>query len=217
MVIKMTISIVVAILFSLFAIMYIDEKYSIKSIATIIKDNKKKLLWFLIFVIINVIECFTFDYYNYVEIKHYKYMFLTDMLLIIAYIDFKQKIIPNKLLLIMLCFRTLLFLAEYVLYGEMVLSSFVISIISMLIGGLIFLICGFIIKNSIGMGDVKLMATVGFCMDISTLFSCMLSSLILASIVGIVMIILKKLNSKDAIPFAPYMATGTIITLLLSL
>ncbi|HBB29513.1 MAG TPA: hypothetical protein DC000_09775 [Clostridiales bacterium] len=61
------------------------------------------------------------------------------------------------------------------------------------------------------------MGVIGFYVGISDLFSCMLLSLIISLIVGCILIITKKITSKDFIPFAPFLTLGTVLTLLFKL
>ncbi len=61
------------------------------------------------------------------------------------------------------------------------------------------------------------MGIVGFYVGIADLFSCMMLSLLVSLAIGVSLILLKKITSKDFIAFAPFLATGTILTLLLRL
>lgn len=68
-------------------------------------------------------------------------------------------------------------------------------------------------KEAMGMGDVKLLAMIGsFTGWQWALFTIFVASL-LGSLAGIILIILKKTNIKGKIPFGPYLAMGSVISL----
>jgi leader peptidase (prepilin peptidase)/N-methyltransferase len=145
------------------------------------------------------------------------YIILISSLVLLAYIDFKKKIIPNKILLVMLVLRLILIGIEGLLYRDMINSILISSFLGLIVGGGAFLLVSFIHKNSVGMGDIKLVAIIGFYVGIGNLFSCVISSLLISLICGIVLILAKKINKKDLIPFAPFLMLGTFLTLVFSL
>lgn len=145
------------------------------------------------------------------------YVVLISSLILLAYIDFKKKIIPNKILLAMLILRLILIGIEVLLYRNMIYSILLSSFLGLLVGGGAFLLVAFILKNSVGMGDIKLVAIIGFYVGIENLFSCVICSLLISLICGVALILAKKINSKDMIPFAPFLMLGTFITLVFSL
>jgi leader peptidase (prepilin peptidase) / N-methyltransferase len=68
-------------------------------------------------------------------------------------------------------------------------------------------------KEAMGLGDVKLMAAVGAWQGWGmALFAIFLAALV-AAIVGIALIILKKTQWGAKLPFGPYLALGSLITL----
>lgn len=180
-------------------------------------DNKLVIFYCMIFVVFTSICFFVFLNYGYPIIRILRYLFLINMLILLAYIDYKKTIIPNKILLIMLGVRLGFLAIECVFYKDLIYSIMLSAFLGLTIGSGVFLLASFIIKNSLGMGDVKLMGVIGFFVGITDLFSCMLLSLIISLAVGVTLIIVKKITSKDFIPFAPFLALGTIITLIFKL
>jgi len=64
-----------------------------------------------------------------------------------------------------------------------------------------------------GLGDVKLMAAVGAWQGWElVLFAIFLGALV-AAVVGITFIVMKKAKLGSKIPFGPYLAAGSLITL----
>ncbi len=145
------------------------------------------------------------------------YIILISSLILLAYIDFRKKIIPNKILLAMLVLRLILIGIEALLNNDITYSILISSFLGLIVGGGAFLLVALILKNSIGMGDIKLVAIIGFYVGIENLFSCVLCSLLISLICGVALILAKKINGKDMIPFAPFLMLGTFITLVFSL
>ena len=79
-------------------------------------------------------------------------------------------------------------------------------------GGIIFLIV-VLSRGGMGGGDIKLFATVGMFLGFRLTALAMLLSFILGSIAGLALIILKLKKMKDAIPFGPFIALGSVISL----
>ncbi len=150
-------------------------------------------------------------------IKIINYIVLVLALILLAYIDYKKRIIPNKILIAMLILRLMLMIIEMFLYRGYIYSIILSSIIGLVAGGGAFLLVALILKNSIGMGDIKLVAIIGFYIGIESLFSCIICSLFISLLCGVVLILAKKISSKDMIPFAPFLMFGTILSIVLRL
>ncbi|QSX04837.1 prepilin peptidase [Sedimentibacter sp. zth1] len=172
---------------------------------------------YFICTIFNVLSFFLMKHVGYGYITICKYLFLLNMLIITAFHDYKTKIIPNKYVLIMLVARCGFLVIECLLNTEVYKSILLLSFLGLLVGSGCFLLAYALMRGSVGMGDIKLIGVVGFYVGIRKIFSCMLLSLIISSIVLIVMIIMKKIKSKDSVPFAPFIAVGTYITLIFNL
>ena len=68
-------------------------------------------------------------------------------------------------------------------------------------------------RHEIGMGDVKLFALAGIYLGTSITYLLILVSLILAALYGVIKIVRRRLNAKDEIAFAPFVAVGAFIVL----
>ncbi len=145
---------------------------------------------------------------------------LVFSLLVTTIIDFEFKIIPDEIsfMLMIVGFFTSFFnlnLGETI--GQRVLNSFLGFLVG---GGSLFIIAvigKFIFKkDAMGGGDIKVMAGVGtFIGWDKVLFAIFVASLF-GSIVGIILIICKKIGRKQEIPFGPYLALSSFLTLFLS-
>lgn len=127
-------------------------------------------------------------------------------LIISTFIDLKHQIIPDKVVLPTMTAGLVL---NIVLHWENLadyLMGFALG------GGIIFLIV-VLSRGGMGGGDIKLFATVGMFLGFRLTALAMLLSFILGSIAGLALIILKLKKMKDAIPFGPFIALGSVISL----
>ncbi len=136
-------------------------------------------------------------------------------LFLIAIIDIQLKIIPNTLIIFLLIVRTIFLAVQLVYTPEQFKTTIFGALIGLLIGGGIILVAMILSKNSIGAGDAKMFATIGFFigMDVLSVFFFTFAILVFVSLI---LIILKKVTLKDAIPLAPFAFTGTLLFYLLS-
>jgi len=152
--------------------------------------------------------------YGYHPIKILRYWLLMHGLVLLGFLDADQKRIPNKALLLMLAVRTLLLAGEGILYREF-LFEIVSSAFAGLAGGtFLLLLTAFFARKGIGMGDVKLVGTVGYYLGFRVLMSDLILTMLLTVLIGAAGLLTKKVSLKTELPFAPFMAAGTILTLL---
>ncbi len=144
-------------------------------------------------------------------VKTINYVVLICFLSILGYVDFKRKIVSNKMLILMIIVRCLLLMFELIKSNEIEFDVLLGSFIGATLGFSIFLIARMLSKSSIGMGDVKLMGVIGFYVGIEELFFIALVSLLMLAIVGIILILLKKINYRDTIAYVPFVMISTLL------
>jgi len=144
-------------------------------------------------------------------------MLNTALLIILSYIamvfDINTGRIPNKLVLLMIACWLLLIVPMLVtdtINGFRLLAD---SIYGMLIGGGLFLLVYLVSRKGLGGGDVKFMAAAGLYLGFAGTIPVILYGSVLAALSGLVLILLNKISRKDAIPLAPFLFTGIIITI----
>jgi A24A-like peptidase len=143
-----------------------------------------------------------------------KYMILTPMLFSVAVIDFKNSIIPNRLLLTMAETGLLLTFV----YGISDINLAMDMLLGMLVGTVIFgiltllgrLVSG---KEAMGMGDVKLVAALGLFFGASNILAISIISFVLGAIISIILILSKKRKIDDYIPFGPFIVIASYIAI----
>lgn len=156
-----------------------------------------------------------FYVYGYGELKALRLLVLAGALIVIARIDKQKQIIPNYLLGILLMLRVFILALECIVYKELLISLIVSTVLGAILGSIIFLLAKAVSKESIGMGDIKLLAIVGCYMGSASILGAILVALIAAMIGGIVMVKRDKENLKKGMSFAPYISFGTIAVLML--
>ena len=67
-------------------------------------------------------------------------------------------------------------------------------------------------RKGLGGGDVKLMAVSGLYLGAGSVLPAMLYGSVLAAVTAGVLIALKKIGRKDAIPLVPFLYAGMLIT-----
>ncbi|MFZ5647962.1 MAG: prepilin peptidase [Bacillota bacterium] len=139
------------------------------------------------------------------ETALFKHLFLTALMITIAFIDLDHYIIPNRLVLAGLIAGALFLPVTgdlsllSALYGALSASGFL-------------LILYIVSRGGMGMGDIKLAAVIGIFLGWPMALLAVFLACFLAGILGIVLIVTGIKKRKDPIPFGPFLAAGTFIT-----
>lgn len=141
------------------------------------------------------------------------YIILSSALIIIAFIDLNEQIVPDVISLpgIVIGFIISFFVSHI---------SYMNSALGVLVGGGIILIIGLagsIIfkKEAMGGGDVKLAAMIGAFLGWRYIMISLFLGFFLGALAGIILILSKIKSREDVIPFGPFIVLGSFITLLL--
>lgn len=145
--------------------------------------------------------------------------FFISVLVLLAVIDLKHRIIPNKVILPAFCVGLILILLNTVFKANFfplsgVSNSVLHSLIGAGIGAGVLIIPALIKVEWMGGGDIKLAAFMGLFLGANVLLALFVGSLI-AAITGIVLMFLGKLSKEDSIPFGPFLTLGGFAVLFL--
>ena len=146
-----------------------------------------------------------------------KYLLLTPLLISVLTIDFKEHIIPDRLILILFEIGMLFSIIE----GFDSLNIFIDRILGMVIGFGIFeiitLIGGLLAKKkAMGYGDVKLMAALGLIFGEIGILMIIVIAFLIAALVSIVLLVAKKKKFTEYIAFGPYISIASFVVMLSS-
>ena len=144
-----------------------------------------------------------------------RYLMLVVFGYFAAVLDLKAKRIPNSLVLAMLASWILVMAPKLFLDTHMAIALLVDSAIGLAIAGGMFLIVYLVSRKGLGGGDVKFMAAAGLYLGSGGVLPSMLCGTVLAALTGLVLILMKKIGRKDAIPLAPFLYIGILITIFL--
>lgn len=134
-----------------------------------------------------------------------------------AWIDGHEKIIPNRILLILFCIRTIILLAECITYKELWMTFIASCLMGALMSGGMFLLCYFISRGAMGAGDIKLMAVLGYYIGGRFIFGTIFLIVMIAAVYNVIRLIFRKTSLKQEIPFAPFVLAGTLSMMVLGI
>ena len=163
----------------------------------------------------------TLFYFHGISIEFFMYAFLTLILIISFVTDIKMCIIPNETNLVGGIVGALYVVCMLIIYAinginktgfDLLLGGVTALIIFLAIGGISFLILK---KEGMGGGDIKLVLVIGFIMGFKNFIQIFVISFLIAAIVSLVLLISRKKNRTDYIPFGPFLCIGTYITMLI--
>ncbi|MDK2820109.1 MAG: leader peptidase (prepilin peptidase) / N-methyltransferase [Clostridia bacterium] len=135
-----------------------------------------------------------------------KYIDLVSLLLVMSGIDLITYTIPDVLILIGIGLG-LIFLP----FGDI---SWQAALIGGFLGGGLPLLLAIVSRGGMGGGDVKLGFVLGLFLGWKQVLLALFLSALLGALFGLLLMTLGRKGLRDAIPFGPFMALGTIITVL---
>ena len=140
------------------------------------------------------------------------YIILSSALIIIAFIDLNQQIIPDVISLPGIVIGFILsFFVPYI--------AFINSALGVVVGGGVILIIGLggsviFKKEAMGGGDIKLAAMIGAFLGWRYIIISLFLGFFLGALIGIILIMTKIKKREDVIPFGPFIVLGSLLTLL---
>lgn len=183
-----------------------------------ISHKKAQIIYSVLFILVNIgiSVLFVTVYQNNTILFSLKRLLLLAILWPVGYIDFKTYKIPNRFIILGLIFRAGVLIFELLFERELLISYLIsegIAAGALLISTLLCCLC---IKNSIGYGDIKLFVIMGLMLGLEGIWSSIFVSLFISFIVAVTLLIAKKKGKKDVIPFAPSIAIGTYISIIMT-
>ncbi len=176
--------------------------------------KNRKVIFSVFLCLVGTILFYIYMYnQNNSMLKIIKFLLLSYILFYLAWMDIKTRKIGNKFILLLIMIRFIFLFIETMLERSFLFYNLYLMFIGCLIGGGILLICRMIVKNSIGMGDIKLFGVLGMYFGYDILYV-MFFSFLCSALYSFLMIIRKKKSRKDTIPLAPFVFLGTILELI---
>ena len=204
------VNLILCILFMLIA--YAMTEYIYKKRYNISKQN---ICLLVIYLLIGVAIGILYKVYEYDILKSLKALTIISVVLIVAGIDYREKIIPNEAIIFILSIASILILINIFKNKVETLAIFIDSTVAMILGAGLFAISKAVSKNGVGMGDIKIIGALGFYLRTYALIGVLMVSLVSIAVYGMFKILTKKATTKDEIAFAPFIAFGVTTCMIL--
>ncbi len=133
---------------------------------------------------------------------------LTAALIVVSFIDLEHKMIPNVI--------TLPGIPLFAVLGIAIMGvSFFDALLGMILGGGILYLIAVVYelltkREGMGGGDIKLLAMLGAFFGWQSLLFILLFSSLLGSFVGIAVMVIRKEDTKYAVPFGPFLSAAAV-------
>ncbi len=187
------------------------KKVFVREFITIyLKNEKPKYIYMVAMALLYVGVLYLYGF----QIKTLAYLALIPMLISALAIDYRLKIIPNRLNLTIFEVGLVYTFVE----GIVNINIAIDMLLGMVAGAGIFLfitLVGGLIagKEAMGFGDVKLMGALGLFFGWRTIIIISLIAFLLGAIIGVALIICKRKTGDEYIPFGPFIVIATIIAI----
>lgn len=132
-----------------------------------------------------------------------------------AYSDYRKHIVPNRLVLAMLCVWALIVVPQLLLRTDKVLGMMLSGLFGFALSGVLLLLVYYVSRKGLGGGDIKFMAVAGLYLGARGVMSALLYGSVLAALFSLILITLKKINMKGSIPLIPFLYLGILMTIIL--
>lgn len=143
-----------------------------------------------------------------------KYLFLLLLLTEAAIIDKAKKIIPNELIIAGLLIRGIFYIIEFFV-SENLLETLKSDMLGLVLGFGVLAVVSVITKQGLGFGDVKLFGIIGIMGGVMCTYATLFFSILVSAVVSIILLLSRKKNRKDTIPFGPCILIGYILVIIL--
>ena len=141
-----------------------------------------------------------------------KMQFLISVLFALAFIDYRYKIVPNKVILVCLVARIPFLICEFIFEKSIFFEILKSMGIGVLVFGIFLFVCTLITRGGIGMGDIKLFVVMVIFQGFTNCLVSVFVSMIICFVASIILIALKIKKIKDTLPLVPSILAGTFIS-----
>lgn len=162
------------------------------------------------------VTAFMYFYYGDNLWSIWSSVLLCSVLWACAHADRKAMVIPNSVLLCGVGMRILLLCVEALFFPGGILYDLLGSVIAAAALFVLSLLCRFMSRGAVGLGDVKLLTVMGFFLGFPHIWNCLLISMLCSFFFSLFLLITKRATGKSEIPFAPVLLIGTVLSLFLT-
>ncbi len=137
-------------------------------------------------------------------------LILSGILIPVSVTDIRKRIIPNRYPILLLVFGTGSGLLRIFWAGEDWRTVLFYTAAGFVMAALLCAVCRWIVKQGIGMGDVKLLMGLGWYMGVRDFPIMLAVSSLLSFACSAFLMIRKKVTKESFLPFAPFLCIGSV-------
>jgi leader peptidase (prepilin peptidase)/N-methyltransferase len=146
------------------------------------------------------------------------YTLLVLSLVIIGFIDIDTFLIPDVIVLPGIFLGLVVSWLFPKIHDMPKIGSFLYSFCGVILGGATLIFLGFLgklifKKEAMGGGDVKMLAMIGSFLGWKAIFLTLFFASLFGTLISLMLILLKKKEMGEYVPFGPYLAIGAIISI----
>lgn len=132
------------------------------------------------------------------------YVLCLGILLVLAVYDVKYRLLPDRLILLLAAAALLWHFSSYAPIP--LLDGLLGAAVLALLSGVVWLVN----KDAIGLGDIKLLAALGFYAGLHVAVYIVVRGVFAAFFAAVVLLLLKKAGRKSELPFVPFLFLGAV-------
>ncbi|MFO7772651.1 MAG: prepilin peptidase [Dehalococcoidia bacterium] len=140
--------------------------------------------------------------------------FYACLFAIVFVVDLEHGLILNKVVYPAMIVALLLALYPWPWLTQMIEPAIASAALGGGVGFVIFFLLAVVSRGGMGWGDVKLAALIGLATGFPLVFFSIVLGAILGGVVAVALVIAKKRTFKETLPFGPFLALATMVTLL---
>ena len=139
-----------------------------------------------------------------------KWLMIVWGLYCLAWIDAKKRIIPNKMIVVLLGIRVIILIAEVIVAMPFVKQALMYPLLGAIIGGGIIGVAMIVSGHGVGAGDVKMFFVIGAFAGSTEIIAVLFYTFLSSAILGLALLLTKKAKMKDTVPLAPFAFIGIL-------
>lgn len=194
-----------------------NQYKGIKTFFAVKKQNRALIYTVIIMMLAIIIGGYGRYMNGYSAVQCYLNIAMILLLAAMAWVDFKEKIIPNQLILVGLALWGVEVLLEIFLFHMDIKMVLLFSALGGGVWGGLLVLIALVVKTALGMGDAKMFFVIGLIYGLNNTYSILLVSLFIMAVVSIILLLLRKVNRKSSVPMAPFVLGGFALCIFLGM
>ncbi len=180
-------------------------------------DNKERSFYFLSSILqIGLAMWVFFSFPEFATIDILRNLFLVSIMWAAAYVDSRHFIIPNLYIIVGLIAYVFFIGAKFIMDFDGSLEFLRSALVGFVIMAVIMIFMRLLSRGGIGFGDIKLILLMALYQGTEGIVRTIIYASLVIFVATIIMLISRKKNRNDILPFAPYLLVGVYLSMILS-